>query len=202
MLITSSVDRNQPIVPTIDNTRPKPGDEINYTVNYQNIGTGAITSLTLRMDLPYEVDYMFSNPSNPTRSGNTLIFNLGTLRANGEGVATVRVRVRDNIPAGTNLNFPAILSYVDPSGFLQSVTANVSAQVWSEPVTNIAPVENVVPLGALAFLFGNGGFLPNSLLGWLLLILLVVLLVLAARKAYYNYGSNTTTVTKKTTTNS
>jgi len=205
VLITSSVDRNQPIVPTIDNTRPKPGDEINYTVSYQNIGTGAITNLTLRMDLPYEVDYMFSNPSNPTRSGNTLIFNLGTLKANGEGVVTVRVRVRDNIPAGTSLNFPAILSYVDPSGFPQSVTANVSAQVWSEPT--ITPTEKeTVQLGALAFLFGSDGFLPNSLLGWLLLILLIVLLVLAARKAYHGYGygngTNTTTVTKKTTTNS
>ena len=204
VLITSSVDRNQPIVPTIDNTRPKPGDEINYTVSYQNIGTGAITNLTLRMDLPYEVDYMFSNPSSPTRSGNTLIFNLGTLRANGEGVTTVRVRVRDNIPAGTSLNFPAILSYVDPSGFPQSVTANVSAQVWSEPTTTPTEKETV-QLGALAFLFGSDGFLPNSLLGWLLLILLIVLLVLAARKAYHSYGygngTNTTTISK-TTTNS
>ena len=198
VLITSSVDRNQPIVPTIDNTRPKPGDEINYTVNYQNVGTGAITNLTLRMDLPYEINYMFSTPSNPTVSGNTLIFNLGTLRANGQGTATVRVRVRENIPDGTNLNFPAILSYTDPSGFLQSVSANVSAQVWSETTTKIK--DETVPLGALAFLFGNS-FLPNSLLGWLLLILLIVLLIMAGRKAYYSYGygSNTTTISKTTT---
>ncbi|MCM2338971.1 MAG: hypothetical protein NDI62_00740 [Burkholderiales bacterium] len=189
VLITSSVDRNQPIVPTIDNTRPKPGDEINYTVNYQNIGTGSITKLNLRMDLPYEVDYIFSNPNNPTRSGSTLIFNLGTLGANKEGTVTVRVRVRENIPAGTNLNFPAILSYTDPSGYTQSVSANVSAQVWSQPVVVEQPINTTEPiqLGALAFLFGNG-FLPNNLIGWLLLILLVVLLVLAARKAYSNYN--------------
>ncbi|MCX6751470.1 MAG: hypothetical protein NT161_01740, partial [Candidatus Nomurabacteria bacterium] len=180
VLITSSVDRNQPIVPTIDNTRPKPGDEINYTVNYQNIGTGAITNLTLRMNLPTEVDYMFSNPSSPTISGNTLIFNLGTLKANGQGTVTVRVRVRENIPTGTSLNFPATLSYIDPSGFPQSVNANVSAQISGTSTAN-----ETVQLGALAFLFGNGGFLPNSLLGWLLLILLIVLLVMAGRKAYY-----------------
>jgi len=198
VLITSSVDRNQPIVPTIDNTRPKPGDEINYTVNYQNIGTGAITNLTLRMDLPYEVNYMFSTPNNPNKSGNTLIFNLGTLKANGQGTVTVRVKVRDNIPAGTNLNFPATLSYTDPSGFPQSVNANVSAQVWNEPTpTTVIEDNNTIQLGALAFL-GGANFFPNTLLGWLLIILFIVLLVLAIKKAYYN--PETTTISKKTTT--
>src|SRR3989338_9062748 len=88
--------------------RGKTGDEINYTVSYQNIGTGAITNLSLRIILPIEVDYLFSNPNNPTVFGNTLIFNLGTLRANGQGTVTARVRVQNNIPAGVNLNFPAI----------------------------------------------------------------------------------------------
>ena len=187
VLITSSVDRNQPIVPTIDNTRPKPGDEINYTVNYQNIGTGSITSLNLRVDLPYEVNYILSNPNNPTISGNTLIFNLGTLKANGQGTVTIRVRVRENIPAGTNLNFPATLSYVDPGGQPQSVMANVSAQVWSEPpITQLVNPNDkeTVQLGALAFLFGNS-FVPSTLIGWLLIILLITLVVLAVRKAYY-----------------
>jgi len=170
VLITSSIDRNQPIVPTLDNTRPHPGDEINYTVSYQNIGTGAVTNLNLRLDLPYEVDYMFSNPNNPTRSGQTLIFNLGTLRANGQGTVTVRVRVRDNVPAGTNLNFPATLTYVDPSGFPQSVSANVAAQVWSEPIKDEA-----VRLEANVF---GAGFLPTSLLGWLVLIVLLFMLIL------------------------
>lgn len=181
VLVTSSVDRNQPIVPTIDNTKPKPGDEINYTVSYQNAGTGSITNLVLRMDLPYEVDYMFSNPNNPTKSGNTLIFNLGTLRANGQDTVTARVRVRNDIPEGISLDFPAVLSYTDPSGLTQTATANVSAEVWGESETG---EKETVQLGALAFLFGDN-FLPNSLIGWLLLILLIVLLVLAVRKAYY-----------------
>ncbi len=188
VLITSSVDRNQPIVPTIDNTRPRPGDEINYTVSYQNIGTGAITSLSLRIDLPYEVDYLSSNPNNPTRSGNTLIFNLGTLKANGQGDVTIRTRVRDNIPAGTNLNFPATLSYVDPAGQSQSVNANVSAQVWSEPEN-----ANIFShLGANVF---GAGFLPNNLFGWLMLFILALLLVALARYLFeQSFGEKTTVV--------
>lgn len=172
VLITSSVDSNQPIMPTFDNSRPHPGDEINYTVNYQNIGNASITSLLLKIDLPYEVDYMFSNPSNPIRSGNTLVFNLGTLQANGQGSVTARVRVRENILAGTNLNFPATLSYIDPSGLPQSVTANVFAQIWSEPINVNAS------LGASVF---DAGFLPTNLSGWLLLIILVLILVLIGK---------------------
>jgi uncharacterized repeat protein (TIGR01451 family) len=195
VLITSSVDRNQPIVPTIDNTRPHPGDEINYTVTYQNIGNASITGLSLRLDLPYEVDYMFSNPNNPIRSGNTLIFNLGTLKANGQGTVTARVRVRDEIPAGTNLNFPAVLSYVDPSGFPQSVNANVSAQVWTEPEpeTTIDETDGKVLLGANVF---GAGFLPTNLFGWLLLLILILILILLAK---YLYSGNQP-FSKKTTT--
>ena len=201
VLITSSIDRNQPIVPTLDNTNPCPGDEINYTITYQNIGTGAITGLNLRIDLPYETDYMFSNPNNPTRSGNTLIFNLGTLKANGQGTVTVRVRVRDNAPAGINLNFPAVLSYVDPSGFPQSVTANVSANVCKPPVILDADAS----LEANAF---GAGFLPTNLFGWLLLLILILLLVLLAKYLFGKdrlFNKKTTTTTdqpsgKKTTT--
>jgi hypothetical protein len=180
VLITSSVDRNQPIVPTVDNSRPHPGDEINYTVSYQNIGTGSITSLNLRLDLPYEVDYLFSNPNNPTISGQTLIFNLGTLKANGQGTVTVRVRVRDNIPAGTNLNFPATLSYINPAGAPQSVNANVTAQVWSEPTATTNT--NNSALGANVF--GSGVFFPVDLLGWLVLLILILVLIFLSKYTY------------------
>jgi len=173
VLLTSSVDRNQPIVPTIDNTRPHPGDEINYTVGYQNIGTGAITNLVLRIDLPYEVNYVSSNPTNPNISGNVLIFNLGTLKANGQGVVTARVRVGNNVPYGTNLNFPATLSYTDPAGQYQSVGANVSAQVWAGDIvpTNTNTTTN---LGANAFL---AGFLPGNVFGWMIAIIVILAII-------------------------
>ncbi|MGH7249401.1 MAG: hypothetical protein ACREGC_00320, partial [Minisyncoccia bacterium] len=168
VLVTSSVDRNQPIVPTLDNTNPCPGDEINYMVTYQNVGASSVTNLTLRVDLPLEVDYLSSNPNNPLISGNSLLFNLGTLKAGGQGTVTVRARVRNNIPAGTPLNFPAVLSYVT-AGVPQSVTASVSANVCGIINAN---------LGANVFWTS---FLPNNIFGWLLLLILILLLVLLAK---------------------
>lgn len=179
VLVTSSVDRTQPIIPTLDNTKPCPGDEINYTITYQNIGTGSVRSLVLRLDLPFEVSYMFSNPNNPAIAGNSLTFSLGTLGANSQGTITVRVRVRDDAPIGANLNFPAILSYIDPAGIAQTVTANVAAQVWCEP---LAPVQlesrTDLQLGATVF---GAGFWPDTLFEWLLLLILILLLILLIR---------------------
>ena len=166
VLITSSVDRNQAIVPTLDNTRPHPGDEINYTINYQNVGNGAVTNLTLQANLPSAVDYISSSPSTPVINGNNLVFNLGTLRANGNGVVTIKVRVRTDATPGTDLNFPATLSYIDPSGQPQSINTNVSAQVWTPA--------DASALGA--FVFGSG-FFPGNVFGWLILIILILLLV-------------------------
>jgi uncharacterized repeat protein (TIGR01451 family) len=178
----------------LDNTNPRPGDEINYTVTYQNIGTGSISNLVLRLDLPYEVTYLFSNPNNQTISGNTLIFNLGTLRANGTGTVTVRVRVRDDAAPGALLNFPAVLSYTDPSGYPQSVSANVSAQVWRDGILIQEPENRtVVPLGASIF---GAGFWPTSLFGWLLFLILILVLIALVRSLY----GGTTPFAKRTVT--
>ena len=193
VLITSSVDRNQPIVPTLDNTRPHPGDEINYTVTYQNIGNASITNLTLRVDLPYEVDYLSSNPTNPIRSGQTLIFNLGTLKANGQGTVSIRVRVKDNVAPGTSLNFPATLTYTDPSGYTQSVNANVYAQTWDggDNTTIINTENNGTVLGANAL---GAGFFPGSLFEWLILLILILILIVLI-KYIFNSSSNNNTHT-------
>ncbi|MBI5139767.1 DUF11 domain-containing protein [Candidatus Nomurabacteria bacterium] len=174
VLITSSIERNQPIQPTLDNSRPHPGDEINYTVSYQNIGTGSITNLNLRIILPREVDYLSSSPNNPNMFGDNLSFNLGTLRANGEGKVEVRVRVREDAPAGTLLDFPATLSYIDPSGQARAVDANVTAEVFRGP-------GDVNFLGANVF---GAGFWPESILGWLFLIILIFILIITAKHAF------------------
>ena len=184
IIVSSSVDRNQPIVPTLDNTNPCPGDEINYTVTYQNIGTAGVTSLVLRVDLPFEVDYLYSTPSSPTRAGQTLIFSLGTLRAGGQGTVSIRVRVRDGAKENTPLNFPAILTYVDNAGFPQSVAANVSANVCPLPTQSLVVLDTETNrVGLSANVFG-AGFLPENLFGWLLLIILILVLILLLRHLF------------------
>lgn len=185
LLVTSSVDRNRPIVPTLDNTNPCPGDDMNYSITYKNVGNASLTNLVLRVDLPQEVDYIASTPSNPTQSGQTLIFTLGTLRANGEGTVKIQVRLRNDVAPGTNLNFPATLSYTDATGAPQSVSANVNASVCQPTFTGNTNENNgTMSLGAAVF---GAGFLPTSILGWLFLLILILILVLLAK---YLFGQS------------
>ena len=204
VLITPSLDQNQPIAPTLDNTRPHPGDELNYTVSYQNIGTGSITDANLQINLPQEVSYIYSNGDvNPSMFGNSLTFNLGTLKANSQSLVTVRVLLRNDVSGGTYLNFPAILSYIDPSGYSKSVNANASAQVWNEPAvisttpTTINTNNNSSSLGASVF---GAGFLPTNIFGWLILIILILLLVLVIKYILNPTGQPLFPSRKKTTT--
>jgi hypothetical protein len=151
------------------------------------VGTGTVTNLTLQATLPGVVDYISSTPANPIISGNTLVFKLGTLKANDDGVVTIKVRVQDTAPAGYDLNFPATLSYIDSSGQPQSINTNVAAQVWTPASTSA--------LGA--FVFGSG-FFPTNVFGWLLLLILVLVLIMLAK---YIYGSKSGQLfNKKTTT--
>ena len=150
VLITSSVDRNQPIVPTIDNTRPHPGDEINYTANYQNIGTGAITNLTLQIVLPPEVDYISSTPNNPIISGNSISLQPRNTKSKRPGRSDSKSPSTRQYSRWNEFEFPRNSLLFDPSGQPQSVSANVSAQVWSAPSNE----ENASSLGANVFWAG------------------------------------------------
>ncbi len=196
ILLSTEVDRHQAIVASLDNTRPHPGDEINYTLKYQNVGNASATNLVLRLELPYEVDYMYSTPNNPTRNGQTLIWSLGTLKAGASGTVSVRVRLRTDARAGTVLNFPATLTYNDPSGYPQSVSANTSAIVWGDTTiintnTNYDANYDGRVLGASVI---GSGFFPGSLFEWLLLLILILVLVVLM-KYIFNQPSRQVVVT-------
>ncbi len=206
LLVTSSVDRNRPIVPTLDNTNPCPGDDINYSITYQNIGNASLRNLVLRVDLPREVDYITSTPLNPTQSGQTLIFNLGTLKANEQGTVKIQVSLRNDVAPGTDLNFPATLTYTDVNGSTQSVNANVNASVCQPVFTENNTDSNIQGSSLGAMVFG-AGFLPTSIFGWLLLLILILILILLAKylfgqsfqkrtvTTYDSLGKTTTTMT-------
>jgi hypothetical protein len=74
---------------------------------------------------------------------------------------------------------------------MQSVNANVSAQIWSEPEK-----EEAVQLGATVF---GAGFFPTNIFGWLLLIILILLLVYLAKYIFGQPGQ-LAPFSKKTTT--
>ncbi len=181
VLIASSIERNQIGAPRLDNTL-NPGDEVNYLISYQNVGSSSISGLTLRIDLDPQTFYISSSPANGSKLGNIIILNLGTLKGNEQGMASVRVLIQPNIIPGTNMNFTATLSYIDPAKAPKSVTTNTSAQVFAVQETvideNIFPEANAI----------GAGFFPADIFGWLMLIILILVLLLLSRHLYNQFA--------------
>ena len=183
VLIASSVERNQIGAPTFGNDL-RPGDEVNYLVSYQNVSTASISGLTLRIDLDPQTYFISSNPMSSNKLGNIVIFNLGTLKGNEQGMVSVRALIQPNIAEGTNLNFTATLSYIDPSKAPKSVTTNASAQILGPEIfpgitdEEIDPQANVIGVG----------FLPTNIFGWFILFILVLVLLLLSRHLYSQFA--------------
>jgi uncharacterized repeat protein (TIGR01451 family) len=169
--LTPAVDKSQPIQPSVDISRPNPGDYINYTLAYKNSGNAAITGLVLTVVFPGDaIEYVSAQPAPSSVNPNGLTFILGNLKANGEGVVAIKLRVKPDAKPGTPLTFVAILNYVDPARAPQSVMANLTIQV-SDAASAV--------LGATAVGALSGGSL--------LLSLLVLLIVLVAAHFAYSF---------------
>lgn len=172
--MSSDIDSNRPIQAVLDNTRPLPGDEINYTLNYRNTGTGSARNIVLNVALPPETFYISSDPGNPVISGNVLSFDLGTLGAGEQGSVNIRVLVDENVREGTNLNFHATLSYIDPQGQSRSVSDSITATVRDTSL-----------LGGSIF---GAGLFTGGILGWILLIILILIAIILSKNTYDKFA--------------
>jgi len=84
-----------------------PGDPIEYTLNYQNTGTGPLTGLELTDLLPVDVTYVAGSiwpaaqgdDSDPTE----LKWTIGALAPGASGTAGFSVQVNDPVPGGLSL---------------------------------------------------------------------------------------------------
>lgn len=149
------------------------GGMVNYVTYYKNVSGESLKDVVLTIALPKELQFLETNRGYFSAENNTVVVEIGNLFPNEEGTVVVRVGVKETAEIGKILVVTANLGYT-------SVSDNTQAEVF-------AYSKNEVILGgtqlAGASIFG-GGFLPNTLLGWMLLILIIVLIILAARRAY------------------
>ena len=191
---TNTVYRNTTVVTNTNNTagtsRPslvllnvsrdgetiRRGDIIEYVVNYKNVSSKNLRDVVLRISIPKELEFMEASRGYFSTENSTVVANIGNLDSQEEGSVNVRVQVTTDTEVGKIVVVTANLAYT-------IIDNSAQEEVFAYSKNTIGDRE-VVQQGALAFLFGDG-FLPNTLLGWLLIILLIVLLILAVRKAYY-----------------
>jgi uncharacterized repeat protein (TIGR01451 family) len=128
-VISARVSPKVEISPSVDNTEPNAGDEINLTIIYKNIGEKAIKDAVLKIILPDEVEYVSANPSYNSKEENVLKFNLGKVDANTQGSVSVKVKIKKSADKGASLVFSAVLDYTDSDGKFQAIDAFLTVVV-------------------------------------------------------------------------
>jgi uncharacterized repeat protein (TIGR01451 family) len=90
-----------------------PGDPITYTIEYENLGTGDASSVTVIDILPLDVTYVSATPAPDSIVGNVLTWNIDDVLSGGFGTITVEVYITPGTWDETVLHNVATLDYSD-----------------------------------------------------------------------------------------
>ncbi len=146
------------------------GDVTNYDVAWKNISGSTLKNATLRMKLPKEMTFKKSDIGEFSTSDNTLTEELGDLKAGDFG----KLKFQTSVSSTKTHKLVTTASVV----FTLPSTAQGDATAYA---INKLVDANGNSLGANALF---SGFMPNSLLGWLIVILVIMAVVAIARYFY------------------
>lgn len=151
------------------------GDTVNYTVTYKNISSRTLEKVVIEVQFPKEMKFVRSGQGEYDSQKHALIINLGTLAPGQEGTIAIDGKVLAEAKNKDFLLTNALMKYTNPISTVQEEAIAY--------VVNKVDEQNRNSLGA-ASIFGDGSFLPTTLLGWLLLILVIFGLVVLGRHVY------------------
>ncbi len=114
------------VTKTVDNAVAHPGEEVNYTIEYSNIGDGNALDVELRDNFPSELEFVSASGGaiGPDAKGN-IVWKLGNLNAKtGPFVQVVKARVRPGsyLPAVKVPNLVSLESQKDSTTDSAQVT--------------------------------------------------------------------------------
>ncbi|MEK7152101.1 MAG: hypothetical protein AAB773_01595 [Patescibacteria group bacterium] len=160
------------------------GETVRFNVEVRNTGDITLEDVVIKDRIPYYVEFANAEEkasyNDPQRE---VVWYIGNLAPREVRNVTLDVVITDNAP-------------------LNTLIENI-AQVESKYVTqssNVVSIRVVDSISGTALaLFGGNGFLPNTLLEWLLLVIFILVLVVLSRKlyGYFEEGKAKKTESKK-----
>ena len=90
-----------------------------------------ITNVTLKIELPSEVQYDNATLKPSTVTDNTVTFDLGAITANTQGVITITATIDRDVKAEDTLIFGSTINYTNAKKQFQSATAYLTVMVGS-----------------------------------------------------------------------
>ena len=147
---------------------------IDYTITYRNISSKTLGDTVLRFTHPKEITYLSSSRGNYEVVDRTMTIDLGNVAPGEQGTVTVHAKVNNSAVQG-NLTVATV----------SVVYTNTTTRAQEDAIAySLITVSNDCPNVLGASTVGFGGFLPHTLLGWLLLILVILALIVLARTFY------------------
>ena len=143
-------------------------NRITYIVTYENLTDRTLRDASIEVNLPDELDFDDASRSVSEIRGNTLVFQLGTIRAGERGEIEIDVTA-DNLEAGDVITTTATLRYIDTNNVRYIVAVEDISEITQEDLTGRGGLTATI-LDALRDFFTNPIF-------WILIILLLLYLV-------------------------
>ena len=145
-------------------------DVVDYQVVYKNVSNIVLEKAILEVQLPAGLRYVKSSGGGTfSEMTNTVTFNIGTVMPNQEDAKFIQADVDCKLVDSDMLVANASMSYTNPT-----TTAQEEAVAYDlDRFISSADALNGRSSLTGAAIFG-GGFLPDTLLGWLILILVIL----------------------------
>jgi hypothetical protein len=113
------------------------GDEIEYRIDYRNIGYDSAKDTVIEIEMPSGMKFMSCDYlSSPALSGNKLIWNIGALEAGSQGSINLKLKIKDGFLPETNSG--SLLSKIIK-------TAHAAENIIKSQITVLASVKSSDP---------------------------------------------------------
>ncbi len=144
-------------------------DVVDYQVVYKNVSNITLEKAVLEVQLPAGVNYVKSSGGGTySETTKTVTFNIGTVLPNQEDAKFIQADVDCAQVDSDMLVANASMSYTNPSTTAQEEAVAYDLDRF------ISGIDNNGRTGLTGAAIFGAGFLPNSLLGWLILILIIL----------------------------
>jgi uncharacterized repeat protein (TIGR01451 family) len=132
-----------------------PGDELEYTIIYTNVGSVTAQNVVITETYPTNTSYNLASPL-PTSGDN--VWSIGNLVPGGSAAIVVSLQVADSMPVGS------VLTNVVTIGAAKSATAvyTLTTLVAASPLLNVSVADNLDPVRVgqslvYSILYSNNG---------------------------------------------